>query len=79
MMTCRFVPDCKQLIFETFMQDGAPALIIAAQRGHAAVVKLLLEEGANSEAPNKVVTHFMSYHTCRHAIDDCSSIFQGVT
>ena len=46
----RYTADCYN-----FTQDGAPALIIAAQRGHDAVVKLLLEEGANSEAPNKVV------------------------
>ena len=36
-------------------QDGATPLIIAAYKGHVAVAGLLVEKGADKDAPNKVV------------------------
>jgi hypothetical protein len=37
-------------------QDGATGLIVAAQHGHEAVVRLLLENGASVDAATQVVT-----------------------
>jgi ankyrin repeat protein len=38
------------------LQDGGTALIAAAQNGHGAVVRLLLEHKASVDAPDQVVT-----------------------
>ena len=38
------------------VQNGNTSLILASQRGHAAVVSLLIEHGANVNAKTKVST-----------------------
>jgi ankyrin repeat protein len=42
------------LFIAALLQFGYTPLIAASDKGHAAVVKILLEAGANKEACNKV-------------------------
>lgn len=52
---------CQELLFLSF-QRGKTALMMAAKRGKAGVVKILIDSGANLEAKDKVtITLIVSY------------------
>ena len=52
---CVYTPSCSFLSFLLYGQNGSNALHYAAQEGHLAVVKYLIEEcGFNPDLGNKV-------------------------
>ena len=59
-------------------QDGATALVLAAERGHKDTVELLVERGANLEAKNNVKSQRQLSLPCPGSAGDLCIVCNGV-